>query len=194
MARTPAQAIAWAKTQHTGWNRLCLAFVRTAYGVASKYGRAVDAWNAAQHKHKTSDPKAIPAGVPVFMQGKNPAGHVAISLGGGQCYTTDDTVGGPRELPIATLVRVGYKLLGWTEDLNGVRVYTPPDVPGWFTVDVAKGSHLMGRAGASTSSKVKYRRARGFRIYAVKQVTAGGHTWLVTRYGTYYAKQYTKKG
>lgn len=66
--------------------------------------------------------------------------------------------------------------------------------PGWYVVDVRRGLHLYGRAAASTRSRIKYRRPRGFRIYVVRWATGGGRTWAVTRYGTYYALQYLKKG
>lgn len=66
--------------------------------------------------------------------------------------------------------------------------------PGWYVVNVAKGLHLYGRAAASTSSRIKYRRARGFAVYVHRWATGGGRTWAVTNYGTYYAKDYLKKG
>lgn len=164
MARTGSQAIAWAKTQHTGWNGLCLKFVRTAFDVPAKAATARAAWDGAKFKHKTSNPGSIPIGVPAFLQGPSPAGHVLISLGGGETYTTDDTVGGPRELSFQTLINVGYKLLGWTEDLNGVRVYAPAAS---FT-NITK----LQKAVRATTDNVSGPNTRK-RVDAVRQAAAG---------------------
>lgn len=97
-----------------GW---CLLFVRLCFGIPAGTRRAIDAWNNAVRKHRTSDPMSIPRGYPVFFA----PNHIAISAGGGECWSTDvrrdgffDKVG------IAELCQMwGLTLLGWTEDLNG---------------------------------------------------------------------------
>lgn len=57
--------------------------------------------------------------------------------------------------------------------------------PRWYTVNTAT---LRGRSGPGTNYRVKHRRKRGFRIYAVADVNG----WAVTRYGTFYSKDYLK--
>lgn len=119
-----ASQVASASRDWTGW---CLMFVRLMLGIAMKYGSAIAAWNGAQFKHTTGTP---PKGVPVFWNiGQH--GHVALSDGGGYCYSTDILRRGKVDrVPIAKIAsRWGARYLGWTEDLNGVRVYTPPSKP-----------------------------------------------------------------
>jgi hypothetical protein len=126
MARTVIAALAWAMAQLTGYNGLCLQFVRTAFGIPAKYPSAIAAWNGAAHKHKTTSTSGIPVGVPIFFSGGK-YGHVAIYAGNGLMRTTNSSVGHPVTQSVAQWTRAGYyTLLGWTEDLNGVRVYTPP--------------------------------------------------------------------
>lgn len=132
---TPAQAVARAKqfvnTPAKNWNNLCLQFVRTCYFVAAKEPNAKKAWENAKFKNKTTKAKSIPAGVPVFWQTRTVNWHVAISIGDGKCISTDIfRKGKPDIVNIDTLTRAwGATLLGWTEDLNGVRVYTKPAAP-----------------------------------------------------------------
>jgi hypothetical protein len=123
VTRTGPQAIAWAETHHVGWGGECLGFTRTSFDLPLVYARAIDAWHATVTNHPTTNPNSIPAGVPVFMQGANPAGHVALSLGGGRFYSTNDAAGGPGPYSIQSWMNVGYQLLGWAEDLNNTYVY-----------------------------------------------------------------------
>lgn len=140
MARTSEQALAAALTEHNrpsrDWTGLCMMFTRMMYGIPAVGdvdrdgdADAVDGWKSAKHKHPTSNPHDIPRGVPVFWSGgPNGYGHAAPSVGGGQMWSTDIERRGKVDLaPIAEVERKwGLKLLGWTEDINGVRVYTPP--------------------------------------------------------------------
>lgn len=108
------------------WAHMCLGFVRTAFGLQRVESTAIGAWDATKHKHRgDSNP---PAGVPVFWSGGSSGdGHVAFSLGGGSIISTDLPY--PGHISKAQLSDVqaawGLKYLGWTEDLEGVRVYTP---------------------------------------------------------------------
>lgn len=136
-ARNAAQAEAWARGQISGrsqdWTRLCLSFVRQAFGLDYPAGwptssrNAGTAWDRAKYKHATSNPDAIPAGVPVFWELPSVADHVAFSLGHGLCISTDARRAGHADVvTIDSITRAwGGKLLGWTEDLIGERVYTP---------------------------------------------------------------------
>jgi hypothetical protein len=152
MTNTPEQAIAVARDQsengpridrwlgvstYIGW---CLKAVRTCYDVdahdfTASNGRdplAHEAYDYAAHKHPTTDPHAIPRGVPVFWRGgSSGAGHIAISTGDGGCWSTDIERNGYFDrVPIASIgTKWGMTLLGWTEDLNGVRVWTAPALP-----------------------------------------------------------------
>lgn len=104
---------------------MCLQRVRLAFGIGAKASDAIGAWNAAQHKHRESNPAKIPAGYPVFWSGGSSGhGHIAISAGHGMCWSTDIRRGGYFDLvPIATIhAQWGLTLLGYTTDLNGVTI------------------------------------------------------------------------
>lgn len=151
MTATPEQAIAAARNQSehgpridrwlgvgtfTGW---CLKAVRTCYGVDAhdftpNNGRdplAIEAFDDAAHKHPVGSTQtlSIPRGVPVFWRGGSTgAGHIAISAGDGFCWSTDILRPGFFDkVPVSLIAeKWGLTLVGWTEDLNGVRVWTPP--------------------------------------------------------------------
>ena len=132
MSRSAKDAIAWGRAQITNpsqnWYRRCLVFVRSCFGVAAKYGSAGAAWDNAVHKHRTSNPADIPAGVPVFWETSGEFDHVALSTGNGRCLSNDFRRDGRIDEVLINDITRGWNapLLGWTEDLNGVRVYTPP--------------------------------------------------------------------
>ncbi len=116
-------AISWAEQRTRFPVRACLLFVRVAFGIPKKYYSAHTAWLAAKHRHRTAIAD-IPAGVPVFTQGRSWAGHIAVSLGGGWVRSTDwpsyGKVGTVRLTTLLATWRQHY--LGWTEDLNDVLV------------------------------------------------------------------------
>ena len=117
------------KRRSRDWSGWCLVFVRSCFGVAARYPSATSAWQHAEHRHRTTDPDAIPRGVPVFWTGGSQGfGHVALSRGDGTCWTTDLIRPGHVDVaPIAEVQRRwGMPLVGWTEDINGVRVWSPP--------------------------------------------------------------------
>ena len=105
---------------------LCLQNVRGAYGIGAKYPSAIAAWNGVADKyvHTWYNP---PAGVPVFWSGGSQGfGHVAISDGNGNVWSTDIKREGKWDLvPIAEIhTKWGLNYEGWTELLNGTRVYS----------------------------------------------------------------------
>lgn len=123
----------------------CLYRVRRAYGAPAigDWDRdgaadAEDGWKATKRKHPTSNPNVIPAGVPIWWTGgRHDYGHVAISLGGGRCISTDIKRAGYFDVCRVDDIRTqwGLKLLGWSEDINGLTVYTPPPPPRTTAVD-----------------------------------------------------------
>lgn len=124
MTRTPEAAIAWANSVTTGYGGLCLKFVRLAFGVPARYATARAARQHAARFHATSDPGAVPRGVPVYL-GDN---HIALALGNGLMRTTNSATNRVQTVTIASWGR-SYPLRGWAEDLNGVTVWvssTPP--------------------------------------------------------------------
>lgn len=148
MTNTPAQAISAAAKQSQSGPRssvgMCLKMVRTCYDVGAKSLDAAGAWTAAEHKHKTSKATDIPAGAPVFWTGGSEHhGHIAISTGAGWCWSTDIKRPGYFDHVPIDQIRDdwGLTLVGWTNDLNGVTVYTPPTPPK-PTKPVSRGANI----------------------------------------------------
>ena len=123
----------YAQAQHkrrsrdwTGW---CLVFVRSAFGVPAQQPDAASAWANAERKHPVTSGSQVPRGVPVFWTGGSHGhGHIALSRGDGSVWTTDFVREG--QVDVARIDDItrgwGLTLAGWTEDLNGVTVWTPP--------------------------------------------------------------------
>ena len=123
----------------------CKREVRECYRIAvSRSADAAEAWQQARHRHPEVDPASIPRGVPVFwLGGSDGHGHVSISTGEGGHWTTDlirpgwfDRTG------IARVSRVwtNLRLVGWTEDLDGERVWKDgkPVAPRVFSLDASE--------------------------------------------------------
>lgn len=108
------------------WTGLCLKFTRTMFRVTSRYPSAIEAWEGAGGASgpDTHTVLAPPANVPVFWRGGR-YGHVAVSAGGGMCWSTDIRRKGKVDLvPIAEITRKWrFEYLGWSETINGVRIH-----------------------------------------------------------------------
>lgn len=170
--RSATEAIAWAKRQITNPSKLypslCLQFTRLCFNVGPKHPDAEEAWNKAQWKHQTTNAKSIPAGVPVFWRTRSPYDHVALSIGGGKCISTDIKRRGKVDIvDIDTITKAwGGPLLGWTEDVNGVRVFFPPKVEApkpsdmpkarpSFSVSALKAARYKHPARSGTSDRTE---------------------------------------
>jgi hypothetical protein len=129
-----AGAAARAWIGRDAYHLMCKAFVRGEVFnvVPSTSGTAIECWREAQHKHVTQDPESIPAFVPVFMDTSAAAEHVLVTVGrdtaGHRLAVTTD--GGPGHtialVRLATLAASWGPILGWSEDFDGQRVWTPP--------------------------------------------------------------------
>lgn len=103
----------------------CLHDVRTMYGIEVGSPTAIDAYKTAGGKNQHTWYDA-PAGVPVFWSGGSTgAGHIAISDGLGNVWSTDIRRDGRFDLvPLAEIHnKWNLKYVGWTNTLNGVLVY-----------------------------------------------------------------------
>lgn len=140
MTRTPEQAIAWTHQRGlipdesgrpvgaAGW---CKRETRSAYGVPSDGSKdAAEAFRRTQRRHSTAT--VPPRGAVMWWTGgRNGHGHVAISLGDGTIRTTDLPTSGrwgtvTRTRPVTDW---GLTYVGWSEDIDGVRVFVPPRKP-----------------------------------------------------------------
>jgi hypothetical protein len=137
--RTGDDAIAWARANAERppaglggsdgtWYGMCLQFVRSSFGLPGGTANAGLAWDRAAHKHRTTSAGSIPRGVPVFWELPTVPDHIALSLGDGYCISTDALRRGKADkVLIDSITRSwGGQLLGWTEDLNGYRIWAAP--------------------------------------------------------------------
>lgn len=209
--RTGQAAINWAKAPlpRKGLGGLCLQFTRQAHNVAPKYGYARLAWQQAKKKHRTSSTAQIPVGVPIFMDKPGSRyGHVALYAGNGRMYTTRASTNQTHLDPVALWVSWGWKLLGWTEDLNGVTVYKPPPAS-----DTGSGSSagsggkvaryrvtakagLNVRAKPSTKAKIVRKVPKGTVLTVPRgsgTVRGDGRRWFRTTAGNFVAADYVAK-
>lgn len=109
------------------WQGWCLVFVTEALGVGPLWPDAAAAWAHAEHRHPTTDPTSIPRGVAAFFR-TGEHWHVVLTRGNGSCWTTDYIRAGHVDVaPIGAIGRDWGQLVGWTEDINGVRIWTPPN-------------------------------------------------------------------
>lgn len=132
--RVGTAAINWGLNQVVhplkDFHALCLQFTRLCFNIPAKYASAKDAWAGAKYKHPVSQGGAIPAGVPLFWDTKSKWDHIALSIGDGKCLSTDIKRRGKVDVvPISTVTKAWGPFLGWSEDLNGVRVYSAPARP-----------------------------------------------------------------
>lgn len=135
--------IKWAR-DHMSWPEgFCLQWVRSCFSVDARYFDAAEAWNEAGRRHRTNSGKHCPRGVPVWWTGGSSGhGHVALSVGGGYCLSTDAAGSGKcAKVKIDDLTaNWGLDFRGWSEDINGARVYDPkPGAPakGWERVKLS---------------------------------------------------------
>lgn len=123
MVNTPSQAIIKANSIKVGYSGMCLAFVQDCYNAKAVEPSALQCWNNSRHKHVLTNLGqlgTVPAGAPLFMTDGNPYGHVALYLGGGLMRTTNSATGRIHTDPVSLWVNsYGYRLQGWTEDIEG---------------------------------------------------------------------------
>lgn len=133
MTRTPTEAVRWTERRGdipggAGW---CKRETRSAYDVPSDGSSdATEAWGRTRFRHTNGTTPPFGA-VCWWTGGRNNHGHVAISLGDGRIRSTDL----PRSGRWGTVSRQdparlwGLQYVGWSEDIDGVRVITIPTPP-----------------------------------------------------------------
>ncbi len=130
MTRTPAQALTAARTQSRYGPAFgvgeCKRRVRELYNVPSDgAGSAAIAWTRTRHRHTFVDQAPPPGALIWWLGGAHDYGHVALYAGDGQVWSTDIKRGGYFDLvPVHTIVTSwpSLRLVGWSEDIDGVRV------------------------------------------------------------------------
>jgi hypothetical protein len=179
------------------WRGLCLSFVRQAFGARGGQYDAKSAWHQAKHRHSHGTP---PKGAAVFWLGHT-HGHIAISVGGGKCLSTDIRRRGKADIvPISEIHRRwGLTYVGWSEDVNGVRLNfghaqeNRRDVPNaWYHVDPKKVS--TGLRWYGSDWRVRGTRKPNFNVHIVATVTHFEKTYGITDSNNRYAMSYLAKG
>lgn len=110
----------------TGQVGFCLRYARERYGIGAKYLVAWNAWSGAQFKH--ADRNFPPVSVPLWFKYPLPnssPGHVVIRTPDGKLYSspyksTQSYYVFPSIEAVESTLGAGY--VGWSEDINGVRV------------------------------------------------------------------------
>lgn len=108
------------------WYGYCLAVARSAYGVGPKANTAWNAWLATGFKHAD---RSFPQGVyfPVWFSGAGGAGHVVI-CNGTKAWSAPITHKPYFDVWDSVAIveaKYGVQCVGWSEDINGVRVVEP---------------------------------------------------------------------
>ena len=124
-----------SRIKSEAYPRMCKQFVRLGLDVSSKSPDAATCFKNAKFKHKPSNINDTPAFVSAFFDtGK--FGHVVYTLnkdakGRRLCISVDvqDSDNDQRRevgvVPLEKFISWG-PFQGWTEDFDGVRVYSPP--------------------------------------------------------------------
>lgn len=105
----------------------CLATTRKYWNVGAKYPDASTSYYAADHKRYVA-PHDVPRGAPVWWTGGGSGhGHVAISVGGGYCLSTDWKR--PGKIDYAKISDItshwGLRYRGYSQEINDVVVWKP---------------------------------------------------------------------
>jgi hypothetical protein len=126
--RVGSAALNYARLQHVSrrrnWTALCLMFVRECFNAPAGVPSAEAAYNMSKYRHTSWPP---PAGVPVYWTNGR-FGHVVLSAGDGWCWSTDFARTGYVDKVRINAITNGWgqRYRGWSEDINGVRVYEKP--------------------------------------------------------------------
>lgn len=133
--RTPTEALLAARRQSDdgpafGVNE-CKQRVRELYSVPSDGSPdATAAWHRTQHRHSKLTPlEELPPGALVWWTGGAAGrGHVALYAGKGRVWSTDIKRAGRFDLVSLSVIADAWPsldLVGWSEDIDGVRVLHP---------------------------------------------------------------------
>lgn len=130
-------------------------FSRSAFNVAARYPTAESAYFQTQKRHTTWPP---PPAVPVWWTNGR-SGHVAVSDGGGYCWSTDiKRTGKVDRVPIKSITSAwGQNYRGWSEDINGVTVWWLPK-PKRPVLDASNIARLT-KAGKEAPQGIRLKKA-----------------------------------
>lgn len=134
----------------------CLKYVRQTFAIASLWTWAWTAWLKAKYKHRDRNLPNVPCAV--WFSYRVVQGHVVTYVPKQGFYSV--TKYGVRRFKTIEEVEnfIGCKFVGWTEDINGVRVCQPKPAPKPVKLYyiVKKGDTLskIARANKTTVAKL----------------------------------------
>ena len=144
--RTRQQAVNAARRTVHNKPGMCLWHVQDWCGAPHRYAGAWIQWENARHKHP-GDPHP-PPGVPVFFSGGR-WGHIALSLGGGMCRSTDAGGRGViADRPLSWFGPAwGRPYAGWSEDIGGLIIPGGSSTPTTSHPAASDAGDLIRRLG-----------------------------------------------
>lgn len=194
--RAPSQNLSTikslAKQNYPGREGLCLQAIRTACGAPGMGGVAKDAYDRVpeSRRHTGKPPAGYPAfwsgGTPIHLEGRGTVypGHVVLGAGGSgsdDCYSTDFARPGRIDLvSIAAITKswTNLRYLGWTEEINGIRI-TPPAVAAptqpIVSVKVLNARRADKKAHNDVGWVKRWLYAEGYR--GMSMTGSGAHVW-----------------
>lgn len=176
-AKDPNEAVANAN-RYTSYDvGMCLKWVRSpCWEIPSLFGSAIEAWNGAKFKHPGD--RNPPKGAPCFYRGGS-YGHIVISDGNGIRSTDCQSSGRVSHTDLAWPERAwGDTYLGWTEDLNGVKLPLGSSGQGnGGDDDVPKYDHASTKTAQKIKPNewqaIKWTAANGDGAFSAGDVSAG---------------------
>jgi hypothetical protein len=159
-AKSPDQAVQNGHAVSSYDVGMCQRFVRDqCWRVPSLYGSAIEAWNGARFKHPGD--RTPPPGAPCYYRGGS-YGHAVLFCHKGIRSTDCTSATRVSDTDIGWPERAwGYTYLGWTEDINGVRVIYPEGEEMELDDELTNWSPDEGSTGKITVGKT-LNQARGF--------------------------------
>lgn len=159
----------------------CLSYARRVFGAPAGTEYAHQAWINAKYKHQTSEP--IPSDVSVLMWydyyvGTLNEGHVTINDPGIGIYSSPWQKGTTHAVlnsvaQVEQLYRVKY--VGWSEDINGVRVVEEDEVKPTYQQVLDVFRSYLGRD--CTADEQNYYVTQDFRVLYAFALESQNPSW-----------------
>lgn len=128
MTDPQARAAAESRAPSKSWYYRCQEFVRKMLGLPGGAGSASESYRENVARGTIHTGRAVPVNVPVYFDTGRAAGHVGLSDGRGNVWSTDIRRKGQVDLvPITEIEsKWGARYLGWGTYVNGTNLPVDP--------------------------------------------------------------------